>query len=143
MKFAYPVLLTPDPDGGFVVSCRDLPEAITQGETEADAVENAEGAVQAAIEFRIEKELDIPAPSRARTGEVMAAVPVLTALKAALFRATSGKRGAKTALARALGIDEKEVRRMLDPRHATKAATIEHALAVLGFRLVISLEKAA
>lgn len=143
MKFAYPVLLTPDPDGGFVVSCRDLPEAITQGETEADAIENAEGAVQAAIEFRISKEIELPAPSKARAREVMATVPVLTALKAALFRATIGKRGSKTALARTLGIDEKEVRRMLDPKHATKAATIEHALGVLGFRPVISLEKAA
>ncbi len=143
MKFAYPVFLTPDPDGGFVVSCRDLPEAITQGETEADAIENAEGAIQAAIEFRIEKELEIPAPSRMRSGEILATVPVLTALKAALFRAVIGKRGAKTALARSLGIDEKEVRRMLDPRHATKATTIEQALATLGLRPVVSLVKSA
>jgi len=29
----YAVLLTPDKDGGYVVTCRDLPEVITQWET--------------------------------------------------------------------------------------------------------------
>lgn len=35
-------------------------------------------------------------------------------------------------LARRLGVDEKEVRRMLDPYHPTKADRLEKALAVFG-----------
>ena len=35
-QFTYPIKLTADrKDGGFVVTCRDLPEAITQGDSVA------------------------------------------------------------------------------------------------------------
>jgi antitoxin HicB len=143
MRFTYPVLLTKAEEGGFVVSCRDLPEVVTQGENLDDAIENAEGALQASIEFRIEQGLDIPESSRQKKGEHVATVPILTAMKAALYLATRGKRGMNARLSRALKLNEKEVRRILDPHHATKAATIERALAVLGHRLVVSMEKAA
>jgi hypothetical protein len=46
-------------------------------------------------------------------------------------------------LARKLGCDEKEVRRMLDPRHPTKLPMIKEALDVFGQRLVVSVEEAA
>jgi len=46
-------------------------------------------------------------------------------------------------LARKLGCDEKEVRRMLDPKHATKLARIKEALGAFGKRLVVSIEEAA
>jgi len=60
-RFTYPVKLTPDrKDGGYVVTFRDLPEAITQGDTVADALSEAEGALQAAIEVRLEDQQDIP-----------------------------------------------------------------------------------
>jgi len=53
-RFTYPVTLTPDEkDGGFVVTCRDVPELVTQGETTEDAISEAEGALEAAIEMRI------------------------------------------------------------------------------------------
>ncbi len=39
-RFAYPITLAVDEvDGGFVVNCRDLPVAITQGDTLEDAIE--------------------------------------------------------------------------------------------------------
>jgi predicted RNase H-like HicB family nuclease len=61
LRLTYPVKLIPDrKDGGYVVSCRDIPEAITQGATIAEALAEAEGALQAAIESRIEDGLDIP-----------------------------------------------------------------------------------
>lgn len=37
----YPVTLTPAPEGGYVVSFVDIPEALTQGETVAEAMEAA------------------------------------------------------------------------------------------------------
>ena len=37
--------------------------------------------------------------------------------------------------ARRLGLDEKEARRMLDPRHGTKVSTLERALHLLGKRV--------
>jgi antitoxin HicB len=41
-----------------------------------------------------------------------------------------------------LGSDEKEIRRMLDPRHPTKLPRIDAALAVLGRRLILGVEAA-
>ena len=43
-------------------------------------------------------------------------------------------------LARQLGVDEKEVRRLLDPHYASKLPRIAQAIQLLGRRLVIGLE---
>jgi antitoxin HicB len=131
-EFVYPAKLTADAGGGFVVTFRDVPEAITQGETRADALDEAAGALQAALEARIMDALDIPEPSRPRRGEHPVAVPVQTALKAALYLAMQEHRISRSELARRLGVDEKEARRMLDPYHPTKAERLERALSVLG-----------
>lgn len=132
-NFAYPARFARDrKDGGYVVTFRDVPEAITQADTLADCLEQAAGAVQAAIEGRIMDDLDIPAATRAKRGEQLVAVPVQTALKAALYLSMREHGITRVELARRLRIDEKEARRMLDPHHATKADRLERALAVLG-----------
>ena len=46
-------------------------------------------------------------------------------------------------LARELDVAESEVRRMLNPDHATKAATIDRALRRLGKRLSVTIDDAA
>lgn len=132
-EFVYPARFTADKvDGGFVVRFRDLPEAITQGDSPAECLEEGAGALQAAIEGRIMSNLDIPEASKARRGEHMIAVPVQSALKAALYLELRRTGITRVELARRLRIDEKEARRMLDPHHPTKADRLEKALAVLG-----------
>jgi antitoxin HicB len=132
-EFVYPTKLTPDKkDGGYTVTFRDLPEAITQGDTVEECLEEATGALQAAFEGRIMDDLDIPAPPKPKRGERLVAVPVQTALKAALYLTMRERGITRVELARRLGIDEKEARRMLDPYHPTKAERLERALAVLG-----------
>lgn len=132
-EFVYPARFTADKeDGGFVVTFRDIPEAITQGDSAAECMEEAAGALQAAIEGRIMSNLDIPKASKAKRGERLIAVPVQTALKAALYLEMQRTGVSRVELARRLRIDEKEARRMLDPHHATKADRLERALAVLG-----------
>jgi antitoxin HicB len=132
-EFVYPAKLTPDKqDGGYVVRFRDLPEAITQGDTRDEALNEAAGALEAAIEGRIMDGLSIPHPSKSKRGERLVAVPVHTALKAALYVAMRDAGITQTELAKRLRIDEKEARRMLDPRHSTRADRLEKALAVLG-----------
>jgi antitoxin HicB len=140
-QFTYPVALTPDePGGGFVVTCRNVPELITQGDTLTEALEEAEGALEAAIEARIEDGMDIPQPTRPQKGEHLASLPIGTAMKAALYQAMREQGVTKAELARRMALDEKEARRMLDPRHTTKVPTLERALHVLGKRveLVVS-----
>ena len=46
----------------------------------------------------------------------------------------------KTQLAKRLGVDEKEVRRLLDPRYGSKLPRIAQAISALGRRLVVSLD---
>jgi antitoxin HicB len=140
MRFSYPVKLTADKhDGGFVVTCRDLPEAITQGNDKAEALDQAEGAVQAALEARINDKLDIPKPSEIRRGEVLATVPVSTAMKAALYSTMKVQGVNNTQLAAMLGMDEKAARRMLDPGHQSKVQALEKALQALGQRATVTI----
>ncbi|MBI4192231.1 MAG: type II toxin-antitoxin system HicB family antitoxin [Betaproteobacteria bacterium] len=139
MQFTYPIKLTRDrKDGGYVVSCRDIPEAITQGDTIEHAMADAEGALQAAIEGRMEDGLDIPPPSRPKRGERMATTPITTALKAAVYVSMREQGVSKSELARRMRVHEKEARRMLDPHQQTKVPTLERALAVLGRRAAIA-----
>jgi len=74
-QFVYPAILTPDAkEGGFVVTFVDLPEAITQGETEDEAWQEAADCLEEAIANRIVSGLSIPPPSRSKRGQY--AVPV-------------------------------------------------------------------
>jgi DNA-binding transcriptional regulator LsrR (DeoR family) len=65
-------------------------------------------------------------------------VTLLLAPKLALYLAMRGQGVNNSELARRLGVTELVVRRMLNPKHETKAARINEALAVLETRLVVS-----
>ena len=132
-EFVYPAKFTPDKkDGGYVVTFRDVPEAISQGDTINLCMDEAAGALQAALEARMLDGIDIPKVSGNRRGERLIAVPIQTALKVALYLEMRQTGITRVELARRLNIDEKEARRMLDPYHPTKADRLERALAVLG-----------
>lgn len=132
-EFSYPAKFTPARrEGGYVITFRDVPEAITQADTIESGLEEGAGALQAALEGRILSGLDIPRATRAKRGERVVAVPVQTALKAALYIEMRRTGISRVELARRLRIDEKEARRMLDPHHPTKADRLERALAALG-----------
>jgi antitoxin HicB len=139
-QFVYPALLTADEkDGGFVVTFRDLPEAITQGNSLEEALNEASDCLEEAIALRIDDKLEIPQPSPPENQEYLVAVPAQTALKAALYLAISEKGMSKVQLAAILNIHEKEVRRILDPHHATKLSTIERTLDALGQRIELQI----
>jgi antitoxin HicB len=132
-EFVYPARFTSDrKSGGYIVRFRDLREAITQGETREQCLDEAAGALQAAIEGRIMSDMEIPEPTPPQHGEYTIAVPIQTALKAALHIELRSAGISRSEFARRLGIDEKESRRMLDPRHPSKADRLEKALAILG-----------
>jgi antitoxin HicB len=131
-RYSYPVSLNPAEEGGYVVMFRDLPEAITQGESLEESLVEASDCLAEAIAARIDDERQIPEPSEIRAGEYRVAVPLRIALKAALYSALKESGIAKTQLGEILGKDEKEIRRILDPHHGTKLPTIEQALNALG-----------
>ena len=59
------------------------------------------------------------------------------------LRGAARRAAVHSALAVAMGVQESEVRRMLDPCHATKIGRLEEALARFKKRLVITVEAAA
>jgi predicted RNase H-like HicB family nuclease len=70
-RFVFPATLTPDKqDGGFIVTFRDLPEAITQGDSIEQSLFEAADCLEEAIAARIDDKLDIPEPSSVCTREI-------------------------------------------------------------------------
>lgn len=142
--FMYPARLERgEAQGVFVITFRDVPEAITQGKGEKDALWQAADCLEEAIAGRIADRREVPKASKVARGERLIPVPAAMAAKAALYLSMVETGITNAQLARKLGCDEKEVRRMLDPRHPTKLPRIKEALDVFGKRLVVSVEEAA
>ncbi len=120
-----------------MVSFRDFPECLTSGAGQAAALVEARDALEEAVAGRIDDDETIPAPSRRRTGEHLVAVPPDMAAKAAFVLALRASGLSRSAFAQCLGVDEKVVRRMLNPRHHTAANRIHKALRLLGQELIV------
>ncbi len=142
--FVYPARFERcDKSGVLVITFRDVPEAITQGNGDKDALWQAGDCLEEAMAGRIADGREIPKASRAARGERLIPVPAPMAAKAALYMAMREAGMTNVQLARKLACDEKEIRRMLNPRHPTKLPRINEALDALGKRLVVSVEEAA
>jgi antitoxin HicB len=59
-SYSYSVILEPQEGGGFTVLVPALPEVVTEGETEQEALANAEEAIRAILEYRQEQGLAPP-----------------------------------------------------------------------------------
>jgi len=62
-KHVYSVVLEPQEGGGFTVLVPALPEVVTEGDSEEEALANAEEAIRAIIEYRRDNGLQIPSDS--------------------------------------------------------------------------------
>jgi antitoxin HicB len=125
------------------VSFPDVPEAITQGDDEADALKQAQEALGLALLTYPRRGLPAPGPKSKRRGLIRIAVEPEVAAKIAVLEAFENSGISKSDLGRRLGKDEKEIRRILDPRHCTKLATLTEALREFGQQLVIGVQAAA
>jgi antitoxin HicB len=126
-----------------VVTFPDVPEAITQGDNEADAIKQAQEALGLALLTYPRRDLRIPHAKAKGRGLIAIAVEPEVAAKIAVLEAFKRSGISKSELGRRIGKDEKEIRRILDPRHRTKLATLTEALRTLGQQLVIGVQAAA
>ena len=106
----------------------------TDGATWDEALAEAKDLLRELIATTIREDKNLPDPSRAGKGRPLIVPPVQIALKAALYEAWRQAGISQRRLARDLDVAESEVRRMLNPEHSTKAATIDRALRRLGKR---------
>ncbi len=51
MLYKLPLVLSPQPEGGFVVTSPMIPELLTEGETVAEALDNVRDALAAVVEL--------------------------------------------------------------------------------------------
>lgn len=57
--YKLPLVLDPQPEGGYTVTCPLLPELITEGDSVQEAIHNANDALAAIIELSITHKLGV------------------------------------------------------------------------------------
>src|ERR1051325_7087269 len=109
----YPARLEADEEGRLVVHFPDLPEALTDGADEAEALTEASDCLSAALASRIVDQEQIPVPSQAGPNMHLVSPEPIIALKAALYGAlrVAGKlEAALSALGYTIGIEVRDRR---------------------------------
>jgi antitoxin HicB len=139
----YPVRLTKDPSGSWVVTVPDFPEAHTFGDDKDDALARAADAIASAMQGRIGDRKVVPTPSPRKRGQHLVAIPAVVTAKLALYRAMLEAQITKAALARRLQMHPPQVDRLLDLDHDSRIDQIERAARALGHELHIELRPAA
>jgi antitoxin HicB len=142
-SYAYRALFEPgDRRGNVVVTFSDVPEVVTQGRGKVDARAMAEEALGLALLSYVQRGVRLPRPRAKGRDLVEISVAPDVAAKLAVLESFVAAGISKSELARRIGKDEKEVRRILDPKHATKLPALTAALRALGKRLVVGVMEA-
>ncbi|EDM9769350.1 hypothetical protein KV631_003373 [Salmonella enterica] len=140
--FNYAVQVVKDETGAFVVSCRDLPLLHSVGDTLDEALLEAEDGIITAISLEMDMRRPIPVASAPQSGEHIVILPVLVAMKAALYNTMIETGTRKADLARRLGVNGPQVDRLLDVEHSSKVEKVELALAQLGRKAQVEIRAA-
>lgn len=140
--YNYPVELAQDDNGTVLVTFVDLPGA-TFGDDENDALIRAAEALETILIGLIGSRQDIPKASAA-DGRRTVRPSLLGALKLAVYEAMRARGWRKADLARAMGLNPRQIDRLLDLRHASTVAQLERALTMCGKRVELAtLDRAA
>lgn len=133
----YPATFTQEAVG-ITVTFRDIPEAITQGDDEADALFMAKDVLLASMEVYFDEKRQVPLPSKARRGERLVPLPVSVAAKVLLLNEMLAQSIIPSELARRMATTRQAVDRLINLKHPTKIDSIEDAMSALGRELELS-----
>ena len=122
MRLAYPA----HPDT-VLVSFPDIPEALTEGATEAEALAEARDCLVAALGGYVQEGRAIPVPSPS-TGTAEVLLSDVAAAKVALYEAARAKRLDTSALALRLGCSKRAAQRLLDVDASSRLHEVEATL---------------
>jgi len=129
--YSYPATLEPDADGRIVVHFPALPEALTDGADEAEALREAADCLSEALASRIVDGEEIPAPEPLVSGQYLVSPSPTIALKAALYQALRRRDMTVADLAARLDMDWHQAARLIDPRRPSKLTRLSAALRAL------------
>lgn len=133
----YPVILEAQPESGFVVTFPDVPEAITQGEDEDEALLYAVDALETALSFYVDARKPLPVASKPKRWQRTVRPSALDGAKLGVYQAMTEQGIKKSELARRLGWHMPQVDRLFDLRHASRLDQIEAAARALGRELEV------
>lgn len=139
--YTYPARLVPDEIGRLVVHFPDLPEALTDGADEMEALTEASDCLSEALASRIVDCEKIPIPSGAGADMHLVSPEPTIALKVALYDVLRASRMGIPEFAKMLGIDERQAARLVDPKARTPLAKLEEALSALGYTIGIEVRE--
>lgn len=129
--FDYPVTLTADGEM-VLVTFADVPEAITFGADEDEALMNAVDALETGLSFYVDARRPLPEVSQPSEGQKTVSPSALECAKLGVYQAMVEQGIKKAELARRLGWHMPQIDRLFDLRHASKLDQIEAAAHVLG-----------
>ena len=141
MAFGYRFTLERQKNGWLLVRFPGIPEALTEGETEAEARANARDCVITALEGYMKAGRPLPRHGAAHSGPDRAVLPSLVTAKLAVYETMRARGWSKLKLAKQLGMPENSVRRLLDLRHSSHMWIIDAALDKMNAELPIDLPK--
>jgi antitoxin HicB len=130
LRFSYPYIIDRQ-EHSVIVEFPDVPGALT----EVREGERGEAIIRdcliSALGGYIESKITPPAPSAPR-GRPFVTLDLVTSAKITLAMAMAEQRMSNVELAHHMGVNEKVVRRMLDPGHRSRIDRLEDALDQLG-----------
>jgi antitoxin HicB len=141
MAFGYRYTLQRQENGWWLVRFPGIPQALTEGETQAEARANAVDCVIAALEGYMKAGEPLPRGGASHSGRDRAVLPSLVTAKLAVYETMRARGWSKLKLAKQLGMQENAVRRLLDLRHSSHMWIIDEALAKMNAELAIDLPK--
>jgi len=136
----YPVTLTPDSNGTYLVAFPDFPEANSVGDTVEEALLEAVDALITALEIYFDARRPVPLPSAPAKGQHAVTLPALETAKVLLWNEMQRQQLRKADLARMLNVHQPQVDRLFDLRHSSKLDFVEQTAKALGRRLSIGLK---
>ena len=137
-NMSYPVTLKRYRGGQVGAFFADVPEAITAGSNEAEALDRAQDALTVALSGYLDDGRSLPVPGKAKRGQSVVILLPRVAIKLAIHEAMCEQGVTQAQLGVLLGIDGRQVRRILNLDHELKLSQLEAALAALGLRASVS-----
>lgn len=136
----YPIVLTPDSNGSYLVDFPDFPEAHSVGDSVDDALNEAVDALITAFDFYFDDRLPVPLPSTQAKSQHAVTLPALETAKVLLWNEMLRQKLRKADLARMLDVHQPQIDRLFDLRHSSKLDFVEQAAHALGRQLIVGLK---
>ena len=138
MRYAYPCQLEYDEESrSFAASFRDMPAAVTCGDSRGEALENAQEVLELVIAGMLEDHQDLPEPSGPGDGEDLVVLTPQLAARAALITAVRTQGMAPEEMARRTGMTPEETSELLDPWNQAPLERLTWALQAVGRRVAL------